>query len=605
MVFNDIVAMCSNRILGRLRSKGYEPIYHTQKRFLGLLLDKFLTTPWQERAKQQGIHTNTDQLEKYRLRLRDLNSELGAFEAADSLRHKHLSKLVLHISRFMDEVPLGTLLDALTNHDMDPNERKRLLNCLSRIAWYRKSAKFLCRKAEAIPILRKVSIKQVKLPTEAFTRPPKADSVSSSIASILTRISNKKNPVQLNAIPSGIQKGLDCCFTPGLRRLLDESKIHAEVQILAHYEGCEPNVVPPRVIASNKDACYLCNTLISLHGQYSVPKTHGRLYSRWRLPATRQYKPLLQRLNSFLEQEIRATVQMLKNREKMLAAPFQNESTIFPLMVSASTVAGGLHPTPTRASNNSKSHLTPVVVKPSGLVQEPPAVLEKSINVTVANNKPENPVNHGPQPGSPVNHGARQSNSASGPIKNDSKDKISTLAKMEANKVDADSIENIDDSKLPAGETVESPNSRPDTVVVDIDSSLTRNENISPSVLKRKESRTAVFDRSVGSRTWFRYDNLEIFIDESSLEFSHKQLNKSEAAEVLRSKSEMVTDVRMLAVGEEMTLRKGPDGDGYFTCGGTAPSPFVFSILTSLQQASRLQTREIANQRKQDGSSDV
>ncbi|KAI1026202.1 hypothetical protein LB504_011197 [Fusarium proliferatum] len=74
-------------------------------------------------------------------------------------------------------------------------------------------------------------------------------------------------------------------FWEDFLRVTNEPKIHAEIQLMWHLER-HPGSKPPRVIASNKDACFLCNAFISLHGQYMIPKTHGRIYPGWRLPWT-------------------------------------------------------------------------------------------------------------------------------------------------------------------------------------------------------------------------------------------------------------------------------------------------------------------------------
>ena len=60
-------------------------------------------------------------------------------------------------------------------------------------------------------------------------------------------------------------------------------KVHAEIQLLFFYE-LNSERIRPRTICSSKSACYLCDLFFRLHGQYYVPRTHGRLYHRWTLP---------------------------------------------------------------------------------------------------------------------------------------------------------------------------------------------------------------------------------------------------------------------------------------------------------------------------------
>ncbi|KFY67995.1 hypothetical protein V497_00097 [Pseudogymnoascus sp. VKM F-4516 (FW-969)] len=60
-------------------------------------------------------------------------------------------------------------------------------------------------------------------------------------------------------------------------------KLHAEIKLLFFYET-HPETTRPRVIAANKSSCYLCDLFFSLHGQFQVPSTYGRLNERWILP---------------------------------------------------------------------------------------------------------------------------------------------------------------------------------------------------------------------------------------------------------------------------------------------------------------------------------
>lgn len=60
-------------------------------------------------------------------------------------------------------------------------------------------------------------------------------------------------------------------------------KVHAEIQLLFFYE-VQPHRRQPRFICSSKSACYMCDLFFSLHGEFYVPRTHGRLYDKWILP---------------------------------------------------------------------------------------------------------------------------------------------------------------------------------------------------------------------------------------------------------------------------------------------------------------------------------
>ncbi|KAL8932118.1 MAG: hypothetical protein Q9211_006518 [Gyalolechia sp. 1 TL-2023] len=92
--------------------------------------------------------------------------------------------------------------------------------------------------------------------------------------------------------------------------------VHAEIQLIVFY-GRTPNLEGqvPRVLGVSKSACYLCDLFISLHGQYFISGTHGRLYDKWTVPnlasfnlAQRQkYRTILQRMHQICQSSIHKT----------------------------------------------------------------------------------------------------------------------------------------------------------------------------------------------------------------------------------------------------------------------------------------------------------
>src|SRR5262249_42235817 len=124
-------------------------------------------------------------------------------------------------------------------------------------------------------------------------------------------------------------------------RRLEESKIHAEIQLLMHYELLPVySTSAPRVICSNKHACYLCNAFISLHGTFYIPASHGRLYPAWRLPCVqgRAFRDIQRRFNDHLEQKIRSLLTELAANKGLPAYPHPHESTIFARSFSESSL---------------------------------------------------------------------------------------------------------------------------------------------------------------------------------------------------------------------------------------------------------------------------
>jgi hypothetical protein len=107
-------------------------------------------------------------------------------------------------------------------------------------------------------------------------------------------------------------------------------KVHAEVQLLLFYE-LNPTIRSPRVICSSKSACYLCNLFFQIHGQFQIPRTHGRIYDKWILPflppeqshVINKLASIVLRFNEALRSKI---VEVMRQKKARLSHP--NESTI-------------------------------------------------------------------------------------------------------------------------------------------------------------------------------------------------------------------------------------------------------------------------------------
>lgn len=67
-------------------------------------------------------------------------------------------------------------------------------------------------------------------------------------------------------------------------------RVHGEVQLIMFYEE-HPHQPPPRAIGSSKSACFLCDLLISKHGQFKISHSHKRLYEPWTIPPVEWMNP--------------------------------------------------------------------------------------------------------------------------------------------------------------------------------------------------------------------------------------------------------------------------------------------------------------------------
>ncbi|KAH7266979.1 uncharacterized protein BKA55DRAFT_533772 [Fusarium redolens] len=167
---------------------------------------------------------------------------------------------------------------------MEPDLCRGLLNTVHKLAHYKTCAWTLVKLSRRYLILGHTSTITVRLDDTAFGKPP-AETKEFKLEKHLKKLKDEYNTNwDLDNFTQRLATNTEN-FRKEFLRVTNDPKIHAEIQLMWYLE-CHPSSKPPRVIASNKDACFLCNAFISFHGKYMIPKTHGRIYPGWRLPST-------------------------------------------------------------------------------------------------------------------------------------------------------------------------------------------------------------------------------------------------------------------------------------------------------------------------------
>jgi len=411
-VFTAIVAMCRKRILIRLglapRSswghkrqpikKGLEEIINglsvVKAKDKQLVQAKTATvaSAFTDRAKE--VMKQTDAWSNHQT--------LGALEELVQKIH-HLSDLGVG--------DLEGLVKTIPRSLVDSNSQRSILNMVGKVARYREAARFLCRLARKFPIVRRMRIVRVDLPEESFLKPPAAapdqkgvatpsESSSHELQAKLSQIAPKRQDHGQQQQPATWQLA-NLCGLMGVKQpekaskqfsrlvaqeTLKGAKIHAEIQLLFHC--CElrkqtPKSRMPRVVCSSKDACFLCNLFIRMHGKMYTPKTHGRLCPGWRLPHVPN-EALQRRFNQVLDEYARQSIGILLARGKEPRQPDPNESTLFTLPWSMSTLLSKVsliappRPTPAAAPKG-ESPKPKVLLKKSPLTQGPGPVEKEAV----------------------------------------------------------------------------------------------------------------------------------------------------------------------------------------------------------------------------------
>jgi hypothetical protein len=250
-----------------------------------------------------------------------------------------LKDLVEGVYRLGQIGELKTLINIIPNRAMDPSSRRNLLNMVSKVGRYREAARFLYRTAKRFRLVRQTKVVLVSLPKEAFLRVP-IDKYTPRLASTVARIDavyRQRDLDHICRLMNTTEVQANDQFVNQTKKTLKEAKIHAEIQILFY---CELNAskLPPRVICSRKDACFLCNAFIRMHGKMHMPRYHGRLYPGWRLPLIPKLKDMELRFNSVLENMVKNSLRTLHLRQQKTVYPDPNESTLLTLPTSTSTL---------------------------------------------------------------------------------------------------------------------------------------------------------------------------------------------------------------------------------------------------------------------------
>jgi hypothetical protein len=217
-------------------------------------------------------------------RMEAFQKKLTPDTSTTSKLDKQLELIVESFSNISKISTLGTMLLDEIGPRMESDLCRGLLNTINKMAHYQSCAYTLVRLSKRYTLFKNISTVTVKLDDSAYATPPQKATCLELKKHILKLKKDYKTNWDLSNLDQKLAKNTKK-FCKDFERVTDESKIHAEIQLMWYLERHQ-SPKPPRVIASNKDACFLCNAFISLHGKYMTPKTHGRIYPGWKLPSS-------------------------------------------------------------------------------------------------------------------------------------------------------------------------------------------------------------------------------------------------------------------------------------------------------------------------------
>jgi hypothetical protein len=298
-----------------------------------------------------------------------------------------LAELVKGVYLLRHSGELDVLLDTIPNPVMSLESRKSLLNIIRKVARYQEAAKFLNRTARIYPIIQHMSVVLVDLPQAAFGNAP-TNIDTGTLQETISRITMPAGPPHsLSYICSllKIDQAKACGqFTEQAQQTLRKAKIHAEIQLI-FYIGQAPSDLPPRVICSSKDACFLCNMFIAMHGKIHTPRCHGKLYPGWRLPSTTAFTVLQENFNMVLQNYARSSLRTLFRRRQRISYPNPNESTLLTVLQSASTSHGPIEMV--RCNDEDEVEPRPHIGSPPRLLSLVPSIMTRKCHALTQGEK--------------------------------------------------------------------------------------------------------------------------------------------------------------------------------------------------------------------------
>ncbi|KAI1400694.1 hypothetical protein F4819DRAFT_487385 [Hypoxylon fuscum] len=340
IVFRAIVSMCSGRILHRLRLVPNRRNIQRQsiREALQIVFD-LLRNKGRRQIKTAGL---VPVLEAFVQRARDVLRLVDSW--ARHQTHLRLEELVDGIYHLRQAGNLHSLFETISNRDVAPSSKAHLLNMINKVARYRESARFLYRLAKKVSMARNMRIVLAQLPKKAFDRVVGNEYIPDlgvTVSSINELKKSDRDTARICYLLGSTEEAASSRFAEQTWKTLREAKVHAEIQLICYCQLNIPTARLPRVVCSSKDACWLCNEFILMHKSIHTPRCHGKLYPGWRLPMLcgSDYEDVVRKYNRRLQAHASSSVKTLFSRLKRTVYPDPNESTLFTLHLSTSTLS--------------------------------------------------------------------------------------------------------------------------------------------------------------------------------------------------------------------------------------------------------------------------
>ena len=356
-LFRCIVTLDYCRILSRLRSRHAKKTSRDKDKSVLITL---LDTAIRDQSIQPSPNITTMELMNVSTKINTLKALFVKFEdiQGHSAASSEVQDVAMELITQMHDLASQTKIKLALNSSkrLNPELKTFLPEAVGKLGrYYSISYELVCvARSEEYSIFNSITIE-----TSPTLRPSQPSNVDKTFHP-LQALQNILRPG--SAVQSRSHKpSLERCLGKPIQVTLDEFrlaiadyyksvKVHAEIQLLFFYE-LNPERTRPRTICSSKSACYLCDLFFKLHGQYYVPRTHGRLYHRWTLPDWHNLLPEMRRGDFAVLVSNFSDILRVKVRAALDKGPVRvnhpNESTlVIPMYRSLSPITQVLAPVP-------------------------------------------------------------------------------------------------------------------------------------------------------------------------------------------------------------------------------------------------------------------
>ena len=329
-LFSRVVALNQNRILARLRSKhatlkcNYKKDQLLKPKILLQLREAMGKV--EEAACPASMSSDCRTLSLDVEKLRDLFLTLEGMTTREARSEAGL-RVLLQIIKISHRIHSRRTLRAALDSTLTlvPDSKTKVLTTMTKLSRYWTVSKFLLGAARKYPLFDRVEISTVHLNAHL---PPAKESDFLTTQLIERVCGDKRWEQTLSRMRLKSESQVRAYVS---RKASSDCPVHAEVQLLFHYERGDCKL-RPRVIGSSKKACFLCSLLFTLHGGYVTPATHGRIYPKWGLPRMDDHNFSTARMRTILGEFINAVQRTLQYEMHSVRKPMPPpcESAIFP-----------------------------------------------------------------------------------------------------------------------------------------------------------------------------------------------------------------------------------------------------------------------------------